>query len=115
MDDMISKISELLSDPSQAEKIKQIAASLAGNGESTALSDLSSEISLPDTGKTTSDQSNALGSVLNSSDTRPTNENMSRNIALLKAITPYLRSSRASKISSAIKAIQIIDILSKVR
>ena len=38
-----------------------------------------------------------------------------KNIALLNAITPYMRESRATKINSAIKAIQVINILSSLQ
>lgn len=109
MDDMLSKISELLSDPEQAEKIRRIADSLSGNGvdASEAFSEESTPVSAP------SGEDNLFSSFLGNGNL--SNGRMSRNIALLQAITPYLRPSRASKISSAIKAIQIIDILSKAR
>ncbi|MBO5300361.1 MAG: hypothetical protein J6B51_09865 [Clostridia bacterium] len=121
MDDMISRISELLSDPAQAEKIKQIAASLAdsggGDGGSSvnAFSDTSTaEKEFSDSRFSQSASTDMLSSLFSSSDSF-SSDRMSRNITLLNAITPYLRPSRASKISSAIKAIQIIDILSKAR
>ena len=124
MDDMISKISELLSDPAQAEKIKQIAGSLAGMGsgngtvETPSFSETASEEndppSVPVSSFSSGNSDNMLSSLFGSGNDL-SSDRMSRNIALLHAITPYLRPSRASKISSAIKAIQIIDILSKAR
>lgn len=116
MDDMLSKITELLSDPSQAEKIRQIADSLAGNdvvtsdGGSSPLPDTPAEESREVSTSVGTDglMSSFLGGGSSSN-------GMSRNIALLQAITPYLRPSRAAKISSAIKAIQVIDLLSKAR
>jgi len=121
MDDMISRISELLSDPAQAEKIKQIAASLSDNGGSDDGSSVNAFSDTSADGKEFSDSrfsqpasTDMLSSLFNSSNGF-SGDRMSRNITLLNAIAPYLRPSRASKISSAIKAIQIIDILSKAR
>jgi len=92
MDDMMSKISELLDDPSSAEKIKQIAQSFSG-----------------ETDTSPNNKQSPLAAI------SPSSDKMKRNIALLNAITPYMRPSRSEKIASAIKAIQIIDILSKAR
>jgi hypothetical protein len=113
MDDMLSKISELLSDPAQAEKIKQIADSLSGiNNENDETAQESHSTFSEPVSSQNSDNDLMFSLFGNGGFSK---DRMSRNIALLHAITPYLRPSRASKISSAIKAIQVIDILSKAR
>ena len=38
-----------------------------------------------------------------------------KNVALLNAIAPYLRSERAAKMESAIKAIQVLGIISAIK
>ena len=105
MNDFLSKISEVMSDPEASRKIREIASSLSAGGsvpEGPAVSeDASAELSVPDL----------------SSDgwTMPSASLHSRECALLSAVRPYLRSSRAEKIDSALRAIRIIDLLSTLR
>ncbi len=112
MDDMISRLSSILDDPEQAEKIKKIAASMMG-GETTespemqvaeenseALPVMAENISQP--------RSNSYSRIFSAM-------GCSKNVSLLNAIRPYMRSSRAEKIGSAIKAMEMIELLSKLK
>lgn len=103
MDDMISRLSEILDNPEQAEKIKQIAASMM-NGSSESIN--ISEPNEPE--KSTVPVSRSYEKLF-------TTVNYSRNANLLNAIKPYMRSSRADKIGSALKALEMIDLLSKLK
>ena len=115
MPDLFSKISEILSNPEAAQKIREIASTLSSDapsgggetgGESVPAS-LGTELpSLPASGGM--DSLNFL-SGLSSGGAH------SRDLTLLNAVRPYLRSSRAGKIDNAIKAIRIIDLLSALR
>lgn len=100
---MISRLSEILDNPEQAEKIKQIAASMM-NGSSESIE--SSEPKEPE---------KSAAPVSRSYDKLFTTVNYSRNANLLNAIKPYMRSSRAEKIGSALKALEMIDLLSKLK
>ncbi len=111
MDDMISRLSSILDDPEQAEKIKKIAASMMSNN--------SEEKTVP----AAEEPSDALP-VMAESFTQPKTDSFSkilspagcsRNVSLLNAIRPYMRSSRAEKIGSAIKAMEMIELLSKLK
>ena len=104
MNDFLSNISEVMSDPEASRKIREIASSLSAGGATTeepALPDSSSELSVADA---------PLGGW-----TPPAVSLHSRECALLSAVRPYLRSSRAEKIDSALRAIRIIDLLSTLR
>ncbi len=110
MPDMFSKISEILSDPESARKIREIASSLSSSSpesggnevppmEASDLPALSAgEPEVPDL------LSGFSGGGAHS-----------RDLALLYAMRPYLRASRAGKIDNAIKAIRVIDLLSALR
>ena len=107
MDDMISRISSILDDPEQAAKIKQIAASMMGNSPSeTEHTEDTVPISVSETPQ--SSVMSSYGKLLSSM-------NCSKNVTLLNAIRPYMRSSRAEKIGSAIKAMEMIELLSKLK
>lgn len=110
MDDMISRISSILDDPEQAAKIKQIAASMMGD---------SSEKSEPIEVKTETEKlpttKEVQAPVSRSYEKLFTSMNCSKNVTLLNAIRPYMRSSRAEKIGSAIKAMEMIELLSKLK
>lgn len=110
MPDLFSKISEILSNPESAQKIREIASSLS-SGESDggeSVSALASEpASLP-----AADPIGSLGAL---SQLNFSSGAHSRDLALLNAVRPYLRSSRAGKIDNAIKAIRVIDMLSALR
>lgn len=112
MSDLFSKISEILSNPEAAQKIREIAsglssdASVTGEAESVPVSEEGDLPSLPASGGT---HSLDLLSNFSSGGVH------GRDLALLHAVRPYLRSSRASKIDNAIKAIRIIDLLSALR
>ena len=104
MNDFLSKISEVMSDPEASRKIREIASSLSAGGAATeepALQEASSELSVSDA---------PLGGW-----TPPSVSLHRRECALLSAVRPYLRSSRAEKIDSALRAIRIIDLLSTLR
>ena len=99
---MMSKLSDILSDPDSAEKIKQVASSLF-SGEP---SGTSADSSAGGVGFDMAKLSQMISGV---------SAQHSREVNLLRAIMPYMRKSRADKISSAIKAIQVISILSALK
>ena len=113
MSDLFSKISEILSDPEASRKIRQIADSISSNSsvppeeesqpDFSPAEDASAEPLLP-----------ALTESLGSLGTVSSGPH-SRDLQLLQAMRPYLRSSRAEKIDSAMKAIRMIDLLSALR
>lgn len=115
MDDMISRISSILDDSEQVEKIKQIAASMMGNNDdkNTEQGEVSTE-NIPKVETTpaisgdTVSRSQSYARIFSSI-------NCTKNISLLNAIRPYMRSSRAEKIGSAIKAMEMIELLSKIK
>lgn len=97
MDDgMMSKLSGILDDPQAMEKIKSIAQSLGGMGDPSPVagSDSSSE---------------GLLSGLNM------NIDTGRAVALLEALRPFMRQSRRPKVNTAIKAVQVMSVLSKIK
>ncbi len=104
MADLFSKVSELLSDPSSAEQIRKIASDITD-------SDGRDLPSLPAGGEGESGTGPDLSALLSGFSSGP----HSRHLALLQAVRPYLRSSRAEKIDNAIKAIRVIDLLSALR
>lgn len=114
MADLFSKISEILSNPESAQKIREIADGLSGGGSFPASGPASPEPSEPSSEEVPSLPT--MGSV----DPIRLLSGFSggvhgRDLALLNAVRPYLRSSRAGKIDNAIKAIRIIDLLSALR
>lgn len=115
MDDMISRISSILDDSEQVEKIKQIAASMMGGSENKTSEqaeaqavNTSSVDSIPAISGETISRSQSYSKLFSSI-------NCTKNISLLNAIRPYMRSSRAEKIGSAIKAMEMIELLSKIK
>ena len=109
MDDMISRISSILDDPEQAAKIKQIAASMMGGESNENISPEIHEVTEHEAAEAVQIQPTKSYDKLFSS------MNCSKNVTLLNAIRPYMRSSRAEKISSAIKAMEMIELLSKLK
>lgn len=119
MSDMFSKISEILSNPEASRKIREIAASMASGpsssgvsaevpGEDPSIPAVASEVSPPSGGgPSLPDLAGILGNGSSGAH--------SRDLALLNAVRPYLRASRAGKIDNAIKAIRVIDMLSGLR
>jgi len=112
LDDMISRLSSILDDPEQAEKIKQIASSMmnsdSGEKEEIKTPEENNE-ALPVTAENfTPQHSNSYSKIFSSM-------GCSRGVSLLNAIRPYMRSSRAEKIGSAIKAMEMIELLSKLK
>ena len=109
MDDMLSQISNILENPDALDKIKSIAAELGGgmSGGGGASSSAPSEGG----GSSASSFSEAAGllSGLN------INFDGSRAIALLEAIRPFMRESRVPKVNTAIKAVQMMGVLSKLK
>ena len=106
LSDLFSKVSELLSDPDSAQKIKSIAASLSGGGSE------SSEEFSDSRALVSSDEGASGGDLLPSFGFTSSH---SREVNLLNALRPYLRSSRAEKVDRALKAIRVIDLLSRIR
>lgn len=112
MPDLFSKVSEILSNPESAQKIREIASTLSSSGnqvppaEDFPESHSDDPPALPASG---SFDSMDLFSGFTGSGAH------SRDLALLNAVRPYLRASRAGKIDNAIKAIRVIDLLSALR
>lgn len=102
--DFMSKIASILSDPQSADAIKHIAQSVGAADQQTQHDfdppgfDGSPESRLPD---------------IPQAFFKPAAQN--KNVALLNAIAPYLRSERAAKMESAIKAIQVLGIISAIK
>ena len=103
MPDLFSKISEIMSNPEAAQKIKEIASSLASE---------SSSAPLPPPAEESVAASSEPVSALNLFSGISAH---SREVALLNAVRPYLRSSRAERLNGAIKAIRVIAMLSGLR
>ncbi len=111
MPDLFSKVAEILSNPESAQKIKEIAAGLSDS----SVSDPSSE-SVDDSFSVESSSIPNQGlDSLNLPSGGFSSGGHFRELALLNAMRPYLRSSRAGKIDNAIKAIRVIDFLSALR
>ncbi len=114
MPDLFSKISEILSNPESAQKIREIASSLSspsagGNGVSSEETPPSVSADAPALPSAPGFDSLDLFSGFSAGGAH------SRDLALLNAVRPYLRASRAGKIDNAIKAIRVIDFLSALR
>ncbi len=103
MDDITSKISELISDPEGMAKIQQMAQSLFGDTESkeTPKEKLNNELSLPDIDM--SSIMKALSFLNTSTDDKRTE--------LLRSLKPYLSNERQKRVDSALKLIRIIHII----
>lgn len=110
MDDMFSRISALLDNPEQAEKIKQLAASFVKDesNKTTAPAAETAPGETLATAMTSTAMPQQLGNLLSGA-------SHSRDVSLLNAIRPYMRKSRADKLSSAIKAMEMIEIFSKLK
>ena len=108
MEDMLSQISNILENPDALDKIKSIAAELGGAGVSSVGSAAAPS---SDSGSSLASFSDAAGllSGLNIS------FDGSRAIALLEAIRPFMRESRVPKVNTAIKAVQMMGVLSKLK
>lgn len=111
MDDMLSQISNILENPDALDKIKSIAAELGGVGGVSGGGGASSPAPSEGGGPSASSFSEAAGllSGLN------INFDGSRAIALLEAIRPFMRESRVPKVNTAIKAVQMMGVLSKLK
>lgn len=113
MDDMLSRISEILSNPEAANKLKDIAISMGSgndkNIENNSLEENSnneSQAAFNDSGFDMTKMTSILSGL---------GSGNNKNIVLLNAIRPYMRKERSDKIGSAIKAIQVINILSNLK
>ena len=95
----MSKLSEILEDPSAMEKIKSIAESLGGGMGEVAASEKSASAVEPD--------NSAFGPL--------SGLDGSRAVALLEALRPFMRESRIPKVNTAIKAVQMMSVLSKIK
>lgn len=104
MADLFSKVSEILADPEASRRIREIASSLSSSDPPPS-EGVSDPVSSPDPpSDSASLQSLLLGA-----------GSHGREVALLRAVRPYLRASRAGKIDGAIRAIRMIDMLSSLR
>jgi len=102
MDDMASKLSELLSDPDAVDKIRNMAGALLGGEESKPLVDMPSDIPA-DIGAIMK-----IVGALNSGG----NDNRSQ---LLLALKPHLSEPRRERVDSAIKILKLINILPLIK
>ncbi|MDD4699728.1 MAG: hypothetical protein PHV07_05650 [Oscillospiraceae bacterium] len=104
MDDMASKLSELLSDPDAVDKIRNMAGALLGGEESKPLVDMPSDIPADiDIGAIMK-----IVGALNSGG----NDNRSQ---LLLALKPHLSEPRRERVDSAIKILKLINILPLIK
>ena len=108
MDDLFSRVSEVLSDPQAAEKIRQVAASLSQGKELPDLPVDAAE-SAAGEGASSSDVPGGIGKVLA---TLNGGGKHGKEIDLLRAVKPYLRDSRAERVDGVIRAIRMLDMLS---
>lgn len=113
MDDMLSRISEILSNPEAAGKLKDIASSMGGNSSQNVENEESSEFPIQESRGAFNDSGFDMAKM--NSMLSGFGGGNNKNIALLNAIRPYMRKERSDKISSAIKAIQVISILSNLK
>ena len=113
MTDLFSKISEILSNPESAQKIREIAQSLSEGGSAPVSSSDALNVSEPPMEESPSFPAASMDPMRLFSGFSGGAHN--RELTLLNAVRPYLRSSRAGKIDNAIKAIRIIDLLSILR
>jgi len=102
-DDMMSRLSDILDDPKAMEKIKSIAESLGGGGTSSSDTD----VSLPSSASEGISENVFSGFDLNI--------DSGRAVALLEALRPFMRQSRIPKVNTAIKAVQMMSVLSKIK
>lgn len=103
MDDITSKISELISDPEGMAKIQKMAESLFGetSQNDTPNNKLNTELSIPDV------DMSSIFKVINFLKTSDDD----RRTELLKALKPYLSTERQKRVDSALKLIRIIHII----
>ena len=106
MSDLFSKVSEILSDPESAQKIREIASSLSRPSES-------AEGDLPPLPTENEGEDDRVGQILSGLSSSGTAH--SRELALLSAVRPYMRTSRIETIDRAMRAIRVIDMLSNFR
>ncbi|MBO5248834.1 MAG: hypothetical protein J6B54_06085 [Clostridia bacterium] len=114
MPDLFSKISEILSNPESAQKIREIASTLSTSDLPSPAPSVpeESEDGIPDVPALPASAGLDTMNLLSSFSGGGTH---SRDLALLHAVRPYLRASRAGKIDNAIKAIRVIDLLTALR
>lgn len=100
MDDMASKLSELLSDPGAMDKIKSMADSLLGGEESKPKNDLPFDIP----------NDIDIGAIMNIIGALNSNTNDNRS-QLLLALKPHLSEQRRERVDSAVKILRLINVL----
>lgn len=117
MDDMLSRISEILNNPEAAQKLKEIVSSMGENNSPKQEKQIPVDLPLPvpvreeipnNSGFNMDKMSSVLAGLNGSSGNN-------KNIVLLNAIKPFMRQTRADKISNAIRAIQVINIMSNFK
>ncbi len=109
---MFSKISEILANPETAQKIREIASSLS---DSSGGNETAADISQPVDGGNEAPSAMASGNGILPLLGHGNEGGHSRDLALLQAIRPYMRQTRAGKIDTAIRAIRMIDMLKALR
>lgn len=114
--DLMSAIASLLSDPGALNAIKQLADTpiASPSAPETLSAQIPANSSLPGFFGSKNDASGSenpgsVGTLTPSVGVRD------KNVALLNAIAPYMRAERAAKISSAIKAIRVIGMISSLK
>ena len=104
MDDMASKLSELLSDPNAMDKIKNMADSLLGGENSKPTVDMPSDIPADID----------IGAIMNIIGALNSAGNDSRS-QLLLALKPHLSEPRRERVDSAVKILKLINILPLIK
>ena len=109
MDDLFSKISDVLKNPEALEQIKNLASGFGVGGGNTDFHNDDDAEPVSSMGGLGGFSMDSIQKIMKGS------HSQSKNIALLHAITPYMRKERATKIDSAIKAIQVLSILNTLK
>lgn len=114
MDDIFSKISSMLENPETAGKLKDIAASVMGDSSpSGGQADLhgAEENGISET-VSVAERTPGLPDLFASF---PKLRSDDRSVTLLKAIKPYMRETRAGKIDSAIRIMQMLKVFGNLK
>ncbi len=114
MDEMFSKISKLLENPETAGKLKDIAASVMADGSSeTDGADAANLETLAPFSDAPAVAGEKTG--IEPSSVFPGFSADDRSVNLLRAIKPYMRESRAGKIDSAIRIMQMLKVIGQLK
>jgi len=102
MDDMASKLSELLSNPDAVDKIRNMAGTLLGGEEKKSAPKSDVPFDMPD--------DIDIGAIMNIMGALNSSGNDSRS-QLLLALKPHLSESRRERVDSAIKILKLVNVL----